>query len=271
VGPIVYYMGNTDCVVEEPMLNKLIKRLAPVAAIALSAAVAGCNDMNIEINGEEGVPLAELDTSGDAPTELILAGPDTVVLSEGDALDIDVEGDSETTELLRFSLKDGALAVMRKNGKWDHSGTAIVRVTMPAPKEIVIAGSGKVEAATMADTADVTIAGSGDLSVAALAATKADVTIAGAGTFTTAGTATTLDLNILGSGKADMASLKVESADITVAGSGSASFASDGKVEASIMGSGDVRVIGRATCEINAMGSGTLKCEPGAEEAAPAE
>ncbi|HSM53046.1 MAG TPA: hypothetical protein VK839_02550, partial [Erythrobacter sp.] len=93
MGPIVYYMGNTDYVVEEPMLNKLIKRLAPVAAIALSAAVAGCNDMNIEINGEEGVPLAELDMSGDAPTELILAGPDTVVLSEGDALDIDVEGD----------------------------------------------------------------------------------------------------------------------------------------------------------------------------------
>lgn len=250
------------------MIHRLIRGLAPVAMIALTAALGGCNDMNVEINGAKGVPLSELDMSGEAPSALVLAGPDKVILSEGEALDIDVTGDA--AELVRFTLKDGALGVLREPGNWTDSGTAIVRITMPAPRSITMAGSGEVEAQGMAPEAEIVIAGSGRLKVAALAATKADVTIAGSGSIDAAGTADMLDLNIAGSGGANMAGLKVETADISIAGSGSASFASDGKVEASVMGSGDVRVIGRATCEINAMGSGTLTCAPAEAEAAPA-
>ena len=249
------------------MINKLIKRLAPVAAIALSAAVAGCGDMNIEINGEEGVPLAELDMSGDPPTELVLAGPDQVVLTEGDTLDIEVEGDSEAAELVRFSNKDGTLAVSRANGKWSDVGTAIVRVTMPAPKAIVIAGSGSVEAPAMAEEADITIAGSGSANVASLAATRLEVTIAGAGSTSAAGTAEQMELSIVGSGKSEMGGLKVDKAEVTVAGSGDASFASDGEVEASIVGSGNVTVTGSASCKVDSMGSGELSCKAPAEPA----
>lgn len=250
------------------MFQSFFKHMAPIAAIALSAAVAGCGDMNIEINGEEGVPLSELDMSGDAPTELVLAGPDSVVLSEGDTLDIDVEGDSEAIDLLRFSLKDGTLAVSRKNGSWDTEGTAIVNVTMPAPSTIVLAGSGSVQAPAMAEEAEVTIAGSGKANISGLEAKKLEVTIAGSGSLAAAGTSERLELNIVGSGKSEMADLKVDRAEVTVAGSGDATFASDGNVEANVIGSGDVRVIGNATCEINAMGSGTLKCEPPAAEEA---
>lgn len=253
------------------MIHKLIRQLAPVAAIALSAAVAGCGDMNIEINGEEGVPLAELDMSGEAPTSVVIAGPDSVVLSEGDALAIDVEGDSAVTELLRFSLKDGTLGISRKNSNWKDTGTAIVHVTMPAPRSIVVAGSGSVEVPAMASEAEVTIAGSGKANIAKLAASKLEVTIAGSGKVAAAGTAERLELNVVGSGSGEMAGLKVDRAEVTVAGSGDTSFASDGTVEANIVGSGDVRVIGSATCTINAMGSGTLKCEASAPEAAEAE
>lgn len=254
------------------MIHRLIKGLAPVAALALSAVVAGCGDMNVEINGEKGVPLAELDMSGDPPEVLVLAGPDKVILSEGQALDIDIEGDA--ADLVRFTLKDGALGVLREPGNWKDSGTAIVRVTMPVPRSITIAGSGDVEAQGMASEAEIVIAGSGRLKVAALAATRADVTIAGSGSLEAAGSADRLDLTIAGSGGADMARLKVENAEVTIAGAGTAGFASDGKVEANIMGSGDVQVTGRATCEIKAMGSGTLTCTPaeaeGRSEAAPA-
>lgn len=253
------------------MLHKLVKRIAPVALAALGAGLGGCDGMDIEINGEKGVPLAELDMSGDPPSKVVLAGPDRIVLSEGEALSIDVEGDSEVTERLRFWLEDDTLGVSRENGSWKDSGTAIVRVTMPAPRDIVVAGSGEIEAPAMADTADITIAGSGRAEIARIEASKLDVTIAGSGTLSAAGSAEVLDLNIVGSGSADMAALKVDSADINVAGSGDAHFASDGTVEANIMGSGDVRVAGSATCEIKAMGSGTLKCEPASDSAAAAE
>ena len=253
------------------MLHKLVKGLAPVAAIVLSAAVAGCGDMDIKINGEEGVPLAELDMSGEAPTELVLAGPDSVVLAEGEVLDINVTGDADAINLVRFSLKDGTLAISRKSGEWKNSGTAIVNVTMPAPSNIVVAGSGSVEAPGVVEDADITIAGAGKANVAQIAAKRLEVTIAGSGSITAAGTAERLELNIVGSGSSNMEGLKVDDAEVTVAGSGDAAFASDGKVEANVVGSGDVRVIGSATCEISSMGSGTLKCEPAAPEAAEAE
>ena len=243
------------------MINTLVKRLAPVAAIALSAAVAGCGDMNIEINGEEGVPLAELDMTGDAPTEFVLAGPDQVVLTEGENLEIDVEGDSDAVDLVRFSNKDGTLAVSRANGKWDDVGTAIVRVTMPAPTSIVIAGSGSVEAATMADEADITIAGSGRADVSGLEVSKLQVTIAGSGSMSAAGAAEQMELTIAGSGQSSMPDLTVGNAEVSVVGSGDASFASDGNVEATIMGSGNVTVRGDASCTISSMGSGSLNCK----------
>ncbi len=105
------------------MLHKLIKGLAPVAAIALSAAVAGCGDMDIKINGEEGVPLAELDMSGDPPTGVVLAGPDRIVLTEGEALDIDVTGDAEAIDLVRFLAEGrnaGCLAQKRRMEECRH-------------------------------------------------------------------------------------------------------------------------------------------------------
>ncbi len=243
------------------MFHKFFKHVAPVAAIALSAALAGCGEVDIDINGESGVPLAELDMSGDAPTDLVLAGPDKVIVSNGDTLDIDLSGDARAVDLVRFTLKDGTLGVLRENGSWKDTGHAVIRVTMPAPKSITIAGSGSVETANMAEEADINIVGSGSLKVSELKAAKADVTVAGSGSVSAAGSVDRLDLNIVGTGAANLEAVQVESADITIAGSGDAAFSSDGKIEASILGAGTVRVIGRATCEVSSMGSGKVICE----------
>ena len=58
------------------MLNRLIKKLLPIAAMGL--AVTGCDGMDISISGSEGVPLAELDTSGPAPTGIVIAGAEVL-------------------------------------------------------------------------------------------------------------------------------------------------------------------------------------------------
>lgn len=251
--------------------EKILRGLAPVAALAFAAGLVGCKDMNIRINDEEGVPLAELDTSGEAPTELVLAAPDTVVVTNGTALDIDVEGDRKAVDGLRFTLSEGTLGILRENGEWSRDdGVATVRVTMPAPRKVVIAGSGGVAAQTMAREAEVTIAGTGRLDVASLTADTLDANIMGSGTFGAAGTAKTLDLTVAGSGSFEARGLKVETAELNIMGSGDAEFASDGTVEAKIMGSGDVRVTGSATCTVKAMGSGKVTCSNTAEPAAPA-
>ena len=239
--------------------RKVFNSVAPMIAIALAGAVAGCGG-NIKINGEEGVPLAELDLEGAAPTALNLMGPDTVNITEGDALAIEVSG--EAAEHIRFVLDDGSLSVLRDESNWD-GGSAVIAVTMPAPASLTLAGSGAINSATLANKADVVILGSGKVSASSVEVDTLDVSIAGSGSLSAAGSARALDLNIAGSGDVKLAGMKIETADINVAGSGNAEFASDGTVEANFMGSGNVTVTGSATCTMNGFGSGTLRCQSG--------
>lgn len=250
--------------------GKFAKAFLPLAALALGAMTAGCDGPAIKINGSEGKPLAELDLTGKAPTELVLLGPDEIRVASGEKLAITVEGDPAVTAQLRFVLDGDTLSVLRKDG-WSKSssGTAVVNVTMPAPRELTMAGSGKIVAASLASEAKVTIAGSGEVATTAVAAESLDLTIAGSGNYRAGGTVKKLEVSVAGSGSADMEGLKADVADLTIAGSGSARFASDGEVKAEIMGSGDVTVRGRARCTVSSMGSGKLTCESPVQSAGP--
>lgn len=251
------------------MFDTFFKKLLPVAAIGLGLTVSGCDGMNIRIGDKDGVPLADLDMSGDAPKGVVLAGPDTLVVTEGAKLDIKVEGDQAAVDALRFNLEEGTLGIMREKYSWKDGGTATVRVTMPLPEEVVIAGSGTATLPGMAKKAEVTIGGSGTVDVGTLAGESLEITIGGSGTVLAKGTVERLQMTVGGSGKAEMAGLKVDKAEINVGGSGDAQFASDGEVEANIAGSGDITVTGTAKCNIKAFGSGTLNCKPAAAPAAP--
>lgn len=247
--------------------GKFAKMMGPIAAMAVMGAMAGCNG-DIRINGEDGVPLAELDTSGEAPTELALMGPDRVTLTEGDALVIEPSGNAEEIGKLRFVLKDGALGIHRENDS--RSATAVdIAITMPAPIKIAIMGSGSVTGGKLAREAEVTIMGNGSADTRGIDSDRLEVKIAGSGDYTASGKVRDLKLKIAGSGSGDMAGLKAETAEVDIAGSGDATFASDGTVTAKVVGSGDVTVRGSAKCTIKSVGSGTLNCEPADASAAP--
>ncbi|NCP19474.1 MAG: DUF2807 domain-containing protein [Erythrobacter sp.] len=223
--------------------------------------LSACNgDMNISTSSD-GVPLSELDYEGATPTEISFAGPDKVIVTSGDSLTISVEGDDAVTEGLRFELDGDELAIGRE-GNWRQSGVATIRVTMPTPTEITLAGSGTIEVDRLGtgENAEMNIAGSGDSRIGRIDAAELTINVAGSGALQAAGKADTLELSIAGSGNLDLRRLTVGDADISIAGSGEAVFASDGAVEASIMGSGTVEVIGNANCSVSAMGSGELKC-----------
>lgn len=253
--------------------GKFAKAFAPVAAVVMAAALSGCDGATIKLNGEEGKKLSELDMTGAAPDELALLGPDEVHVTTGDKLKIDVSGDPEATDALRFTLKDGTLGILRKDKVFGGNGkTAIVNVTMPALREVTMAGSGRIVLETLAKEASINITGSGTIESGAIETDKLDVNIAGSGSYRAAGNARKLKLNVLGSGSSQLDALRVETADVDVAGSGHAAFASDGEVKANILGSGEVRVRGRARCTVSALGSGKLVCEsaPEARSAPPA-
>lgn len=244
------------------MMQHFFKRLTPAAALAVGLGLSGCN-MNITVGGD-GVPLSELDMTGAAPNAIALAAPDKVIITEGDSLDITVEGDADAAEALRFDLDGSDLAIYREDG-WDNNGSNTIRITMLAPREIDVAGSGNIETAVIDDDAEINIAGSGEVTVERVAATRLEVNIGGSGEATAAGAAESLEVNIGGSGDVNFGELTADDVEISIGGSGDVTLASDGTVEASIAGSGDVNVTGNAKCTVSAMGSGTLNCSPRAE------
>ncbi len=252
------------------MTNSFFRNVAPAVALALGATLGGCN-MNFDMSSFEGVPLAELDMGGDPPVGIELAGPDSVVISEGSDFAVTIDGDPDAVAAVRFDRDGETLEIGRDTDIFDGSGKATIRVTMPAPRELGIAGSGAIEADTMAADAEIGIAGSGDVKIASIDADSLEVSIAGNGDVTTSGTADSLEISIAGSGNARFADLKAEKVDISIAGSGDIELASDGTVNASIAGSGDIRVTGNATCSVDTAGSGSLVCEPAATTAATDE
>lgn len=249
------------------MIRKLAKAAAPIAALAMGAALSGCAYMS-DWEEVDGVTLAELDMSGDPPTRITLAGPDKVVITEGDTLEITVEGDEEAGAALRFDRDGERLTIARDRKAYDGSGAAIVRMSIPAPSDLSIAGSGTIEAFSMASDADIEIAGSGDITVASIEAEELDVDIAGSGNVTAVGTAEKLSVEIAGSGNVKLEELTADDVNIEIAGSGNVRVASNGKVDAEIAGSGDIVVTGSATCSVQSAGAGSLTCRPAATTAA---
>ena len=186
----------------------------------------------------QGVPLETLDLTGEAPHKVALLGPAQLVLSEGEVFRVDVEpGDGADT--VRFSLDEGKLGVAG-----GHHDT-IVRVALPAPRKLTVAGSGWMTAEKLARDGKVSIAGSGRLEVAAVNGGRVKVSIAGSGRLALDGQADELDLSIAGSGTCDAEGLVVEKAAVHIAGSGDTIFTCNGEVAAHLMGSGNVIVRSR--------------------------
>lgn len=236
-------------------IRKAVSVVLPLALVSILSACDG------EVT-TDGKPLAEIDLGGSAPTELALLGPDEVRISQGDKLAITVDAAPEIRDALRFKREGDSLSVMRVGKPGQIKGKAIVNVVMPAAKELIAAGSGIIRAETLAPDTEVTIAGSGDVETLNVAGKSLKVTIAGSGDYRAAGSVDKLDLTIAGSGRAEMDALKAGSADISLVGSGSSSFASDGPVKADIIGSGKVKVRGKAQCTVSKTGSGSVDCQP---------
>lgn len=244
------------------------RRIAPLALVGLAAALAGCDGADIKINGKDGVPLSEVEIAGPPPTDIVLSSGDTIEVTEGATFGLTVEGPD--ADSLRFVRDGEVIGVTREKG-FSGEAKAVIRVTMPAPKEIVIAGAGTVRTPSLASAkAAINIGGSGTVEFARAQTETLDINIGGSGEVRGAGYAKTLKVLIGGAGEVIMPQFKADKADVSIGGSGDVAFASDGTVTANIGGAGDVKVTGSAKCTVNALGSGTLTCTPGSTGASGA-
>ena len=122
----------------------------------------------------EGVSVEELDLTGPAPRKVALCGPGQVVLREGDVFRVEVEPGPGAADV-RFALGEERLNVSGGDRE------TVITITLPAPRKLTIAGSGRMAAAKLARDGKVSIAGSGRLEVAAVEGGKVNVSLAGSG------------------------------------------------------------------------------------------
>ena len=244
--------------------DKFFESLGPMVAMAVANGGFKCDeDGKYSFNDEQGVPLADLDLSGEIPDTVKLLGGDVVRIVEGEDFTIAVEGDEEAKERMRFKADGGALLILRDRDGWRGGQSATVTITMPAPRKLELLGSGTIHAEALADDAKITVMGSGKIETHDLDIDKLKIKFAGSGIYKASGRVAELAISIAGSGSARLGRLHADDVAVSITGSGEAVFSSDGEVDARIMGSGQVTVRGSARCRVKSFGSGTLVCEPG--------
>lgn len=239
------------------------------AMVAISLSVSACGEVRFGDDGP-GTPGTEVSATGNTATrsyaltgfsEIVAAGPDSVVVRRGDAFSVQARGDRALLDGLVLTVDGNALEIRRRNGLNWNGGHATITVTLPALSGIVVAGSGDVTADTLTgERAAVTVAGSGDVALAGVDARKLEMSVAGSGSITIAGKAEEVESTIAGSGDISATAFSATKADVSVIGSGGVSMTVTGTADVSTAGSGDVTITGGATCTSSRMGSGEISC-----------
>lgn len=241
---------------------RLLAACSLCLATALPPAANAAERSTYSRFDREGLPIASSWMATERFTALTLASGDTLTIVEGDHWRIRADGKPTVLAKLRFLVEDGQMVIGRRSGRaQDRAGNARIEVTVPSLDSVTLAGSGHIRIDRISGpAATLTVAGSGTLTLTDLETDRLAATIAGSGELILAGHAQTAKITIAGSGDIRAARLSTRDAAVTVAGSGDAQFLASGAVEASIVGSGDVDVIGTRDCTQTRMGSGRLTC-----------
>lgn len=224
------------------------------------AAISSC-DTNLEVIEASG-PAVDRNIEVSEFTELTVAGPFDVTVSDGAPGALAVSGPENILDNMEFEVEGDELTIRMKRGISTRmrGETVTVAFSHNGLREANIAGSGMIDIARVTNDFEGAIAGSGDLRVREMAVERADFNIAGSGDIRAVGTADQIDVSIAGSGEFISRQLVSRTADISIAGSGDVDTQVTGTADVSIIGSGDVLITGGAECTVSKAGSGDVRC-----------
>jgi hypothetical protein len=145
---------------------------------------------------------------------------------------------------------DGRTLLVRFEGGnlGDHLPGPNVSVSLPLLADVELNGSGRLVASGFEgeEPASVELSGSGEL-VWSGSTDALDVVLNGSGNLTVSGEAESAEYYLAGAGTLDARELTAEGANIEVEGSGTIQATVDGRVDASVNGSGTIELYGDVT------------------------
>lgn len=181
-----------------------------------------------------------------------VAGSFDVYVTQGASESVKVEAPDDVIDRIITEVDGGVLKIYNKknsnwNWSWGNSKKIIVYVSIKDVSAVSLSGSGDVffKNGLRANSLKLKLSGSGDLTG------KVDVknlesSITGSGDITISGHAETSSVSVVGSGDFTGQNLATTNTTVKVAGSGDARINAADRIEASVVGSGDVHYTGSA-------------------------
>ncbi len=172
---------------------------------------------------------------------------------------VTIIADDNIAPLIRAQVS-GKTLVIDTNASWSTRVKMRIVVDVISLTAVKVSGAGDVRAVALkTPELIVGISGSGDIFVEKLETESLSVSISGSGDFRSAGSARTQSYSIAGSGDIRADGLEGEKVNVKIAGSGDARVWAKTSLDASVMGSGDVRYKGKPTnVKKNVLGSGEI-------------
>ncbi|RCH55601.1 DUF2807 domain-containing protein [Mucilaginibacter hurinus] len=180
-----------------------------------------------------------------------VAGPFDVYIKQGSNESVKVDAPDDILKHIVTEVKDGVLKIyldkQYNSRNWDKNDIT-VHISAKDLNSVAMSGSGDIffEGGIKSNSLKLSVTGSGDIEG------KVDVqtlesSIAGSGDIKVTGRANSSAVKVTGSGDFDGSGLVTVNTAVKVAGSGDASVNASQKIEASVIGSGDINYTGGAT------------------------
>jgi len=182
-----------------------------------------------------------------------LAGPFDVYITQGSAESVKVEAPADMLDKVLTEVNNGVLKVYTKHEDWNwgnwwgHHKKIVVYVSAKDLNSINISGSGDIyfKEGITTNSLKLRISGSGDM-LGRVDVKTLESSISGSGDMKLSGRADNSTVRVVGSGDFTARNLVTDNSEVRVSGSGDAEINASEKVDAAVVGSGDVRYTGAA-------------------------
>lgn len=239
-------------------INKIM-----LAALLISGANVAAQASNINNNAIIRSEQTTEDRHLSGFSAVSVSGSWDVYITQGATESVKVEAPSNVIGKIITEVEGGTLKIYSKNDNWGWNmgnKKIAVYITAKTLNSIGMSGSGDIffKGGIKGDKLALRLSGSGDI-LGRVSVNELESSISGSGDIKVSGTAKTSAVKVVGSGDFTGADLVTQSTMVKVAGSGDARVNASQKVDASVVGSGDVYYTGGATnVSASSAGSGDI-------------
>lgn len=238
-------------------MRKVLKFQLVSFLLAVPFLFTSCDELNDCDKGSGSIITKTIELNDFHSFNLQVSG--RVFLKKGETQLVEIEGQENVINQIEDEVKNGEWQIGFRNCMKSYEDLDIY-ITIPDLEKAAISGSGDVffQDEFSGDNFDLIISGSGNMD-AKVSGNELLSSISGSGDIKVAGEIEKQRIVISGSGDVDAFDLSSSEADISISGSGSARVTVSETLDVSIAGSGDVFYKGNPTVDSNISGSGKIE------------